>query len=545
MKIYDDVNIYIEETIEQNIDELTVDEAKVYAIAHISCFVTWLAKNNYIKYENILESDIATNYLLNNCNGIFEESILKKEIIPFVGAFYENYFALYKKNVVNIIEDLPLEFILTFEHYNKLEFMFNEAFYEFNNTGSIEEALSFINDGKYDEAITILKILSKQDDVALFQLGLILYFNKNDKSAITLLNSSLSNLENIITYISLFDNNQITEEESGITILDLLDKAVEFNHIEYIIKAAELKMSNNNSKLGVNLYNKAARLGSSFAQNKVGECYFNAIGITKNYSRAVKWFSKSTEADALCNLGICCEEGLGIDVNASKALTLYKEAKEKGCIKANYYLAMLYIKNKTNENEIFELIKYAAENDFVLALERYAHFLYNGIYSNANESLGYDYYIKAANLDNCDACFALGNIIKEEELSKEYFKKAASLNHPEASYKMSLLSDGITAKNYMEKSANLGFIDAIVNIECFNINHSMTNPVSREKSIKYLQDVNTKEAIHQLGLCYLTGLGFNVDLDKAIELLTKASKLGLEIAKLDLKKAKIEKLKLQ
>ena len=48
--------------------------------------------------------------------------------------------------------------------------------------------------------------------------------------------------------------------------------------------------------------------GNADAQNSLGDCYYNGIGVEQDYAEAVKWYRKSAEQGHLVaqdNLGFC------------------------------------------------------------------------------------------------------------------------------------------------------------------------------------------------------------------------------------------------
>ena len=67
-------------------------------------------------------------------------------------------------------------------------------------------------------------------------------------------------------------------------------------------------------------------------QNNLGICYQNGTGVEKNFQKAFELYQKATEqgsALAQCNLGICYQNGIGVKKNTQKAVELYQKAAEK------------------------------------------------------------------------------------------------------------------------------------------------------------------------------------------------------------------------
>ncbi len=84
-------------------------------------------------------------------------------------------------------------------------------------------------------------------------------------------------------------------------------------------------------------FKKSAEQGNADAQHRLGLCYENGLGTTRNYAQAFKWYKKSAEqgnAVAQYMLGKCYENGLGTIQNKSQALYWYKEAAAQGHLMA-------------------------------------------------------------------------------------------------------------------------------------------------------------------------------------------------------------------
>ncbi|MCK9154923.1 MAG: sel1 repeat family protein [Paludibacteraceae bacterium] len=78
----------------------------------------------------------------------------------------------------------------------------------------------------------------------------------------------------------------------------------------------------------------------------LGDCYYNGDGVEKNYTQAVKWYSKATEkGDAISQLflGDCYRLGKGIEKNYIAAAEWYRKAAEQGNNDAQSNLGLCYI----------------------------------------------------------------------------------------------------------------------------------------------------------------------------------------------------------
>ncbi|MDR0537274.1 MAG: sel1 repeat family protein [Tannerellaceae bacterium] len=92
-------------------------------------------------------------------------------------------------------------------------------------------------------------------------------------------------------------------------------------------------------------YEKAEKQGDAYAQNRLGVCYYNGEGVTKDFGQAVHWFEKAEKqgyAYAQYNLGICYYNGNGVTKDYIQAVSWFRKAAEKGDDIAQYELGLCY-----------------------------------------------------------------------------------------------------------------------------------------------------------------------------------------------------------
>ena len=122
------------------------------------------------------------------------------------------------------------------------------------------------------------------------------------------------------------------------------------NSLDQIALAAE----------AVKWFHKAADRGNADAENNLGTCYANGLGVPKDEAEAAKWYRKAAEqddADAQYWLGRTYEIGRGVETNIVEAAKWYREAAlnqnagaqewirkaaENGDASAQHHLGMLY-----------------------------------------------------------------------------------------------------------------------------------------------------------------------------------------------------------
>ncbi len=135
----------------------------------------------------------------------------------------------------------------------------------------------------------------------------------------------------------------------------------------------------------------------------------------KEYEKAYQWFQKSYEngiPKALLFIGICLEDGLGIEANLEKAIETYKKASREGVHEAETNLGLLYMQGRT------------------------------GISQNCTEAL--KWATKAADAGESKSMFNLGliyqngcgSVKKDKNKAKEFYTKAADKGLTQAKIKL-------------------------------------------------------------------------------------------------------------
>lgn len=111
------------------------------AANHIGFFMTWIIQHHFEGeiHEDELEAlekvrkeeMLGVDFFLDYCDGKLWISDFSNEILPFVGAYYEQYIHEYNVWVVNDLCDLPLEFVGTWEDYHRFEHIIDEAYADY------------------------------------------------------------------------------------------------------------------------------------------------------------------------------------------------------------------------------------------------------------------------------------------------------------------------------------------------------------------------------------------------------------------------------
>ena len=105
----------------------------------------------------------------------------------------------------------------------------------------------------------------------------------------------------------------------------------------------------------VQLYQKSAEAGNSYAQCDLATCYKNGKGVEIDLEKAIELYLKSAEADnslAQHNLAYCYEKGKGVEIDFEKAFHWYQKSAEAGNSKAQKNLADCYEHGKGVEIDL-------------------------------------------------------------------------------------------------------------------------------------------------------------------------------------------------
>src|SRR3990167_7318061 len=134
----------------------------------------------------------------------------------------------------------------------------------------------------------------------------------------------------------------------------------------------------------VKWFRLAALEKNDIAQNQLGVCYLNGIGVENDEKEAMQWFriaSDQGNVSAQFNLGFCYHSGIGIEKNEKEAAKLYKLAAEQGYSAAQNLLGLFYLNGtgiEKNEAEAVIWFRLAANQGNALAQNNLGFCYQNG-----------------------------------------------------------------------------------------------------------------------------------------------------------------------
>ena len=183
------------------------------------------------------------------------------------------------------------------------------------------------------------------------------------------------------------------------------------------------------------------------AQNILGNCYLDGLGIEKSYDEAIKWFSKAAEhgnIKALNNIGYCYENGFGVEVDLYQAFSFYKKSALMGNEIAFINIAKCYMKGLGTEPDTIKAIAWfekAAEIGYSLAQNNAGYLNFN--IGNIEKAI---YWLELAinnKEPNSNAMILLGycyengyGVNKDLDKAKNLFKQSYLLGNDMAKNKL-------------------------------------------------------------------------------------------------------------
>ena len=250
--------------------------------------------------------------------------------------------------------------------------------------------------------------------------------------------------------------------------------------------------------------------GYHWAQCFLGFCYYDGDGTAQDYTKAVEWYTKSSEQEnskAMRNLGFCCEKGQGCDQNTTKALEWYERSGKLGCTEA-----MNFYRNLTQAHKPW-------------------YDLYDSKIKTRSSNITHSNimpYVPSAN----DMVREPSRHVGPNDGGQALFEKGmAYWNGSDFKKK-----DDKRGQLMIEASASFGFPLAVACCHSHGFN-GMEQDFKKafEMCVKIEQETNGYHwAQCFLGFCYYFGCGTAQDYTKAVEWYTKSSEQGNSCAMADL-----------
>ena len=296
-------------------------------------------------------------------------------------------------------------------------------------------------------------------------------------------------------------------------------------------------------------YQAAAEQGVEAAQCSLGVYYANGWGVGKDLAQAVKWYSVAAErgyAKAQFLLGLCYERGEGVSEDMAEAVKWYRLAAKQGNMYAQCNLGLCYEKGSGANKNPMEAVKwYRAAAEQGLAEAQYhlgnCYFLGSGVSRDMAEAV--KWYRPAAEKGITmaqlllGACYSRGEgVSKDVAEAARWFRAAAEQGNAEAQNNLGLCYefgsgvslDPMEAVKWYRKAAEQGNVGAQNNLGmCYANGKGVSKDMEEAvKCFRAAAEQGYAEAQRNLGACYANGWGVSKDMTEAVKWLRAAAEQG-------------------
>lgn len=197
-------------------------------------------------------------------------------------------------------------------------------------------------------------------------------------------------------------------------------------------KAGKYCFSLKYSEVQIKECEKAANLGDSVAQYRVGWQYYKGQGIEKNYDKALTWFYKAAENRyplALYSIGSMFEKGEGVSVNYKRAIEWYQKGAEQGNTLSMFALGGIFIFGKSGVKDRESGIKWflqAASRGDPLALYYLGLIYYDDDFGIRDLVKSYSFLDAATRIEWSEKVFKLKEKVASE-MSQEQKRESENI----------------------------------------------------------------------------------------------------------------------
>lgn len=277
-------------------------------------------------------------------------------------------------------------------------------------------------------------------------------------------------------YIKQSGTIKLDPESAGYINVNLKEIGRSEDDSENLLSASELNdlgakaKKEGNYKKAVEYLRKSADKGYVLAMFNLGMCYEQGVGLNPSILEAWSWYKKAADkgyAPAMNSLGAICEKKHAV----AEAMTWYRKAADRGLLVAQFNLGTILMNQQKYEDAMRYLQK-AAEQGFAAAQCNLGLLYERGLGTVQNYSKAFEWYQKAANLGiaagqhNLARCFTLGiGVAVNPNEAFKWYRKAAEQGFAQAQYSLGkCYQEGFgTQKNeaeaekWLSKARNQGF----------------------------------------------------------------------------------------
>ena len=301
------------------------------------------------------------------------------------------------------------------------------------------------------------------------------------------------------------------------------------------------------SKLAISLLSQASQQGNTTGNFYLGICYENGVGVNKDETKAINYYYTAANAGhavAQSTVGWAYLWGMyGLDVNYSEAYKYVNAAIEQGEPQAYKIMGDIYRYGLgiTEDNyTAVEWYRKASEAGNIPATNLLAEMYIWGLGVVQDKTKGYHLYKAAADADDLNGFAGLGlcyengyGVIKNMHNAVTYYKKAAERGQNYSRYRLYKIyreGEGVTKNNqealkYLRMAADDNYADALcdLGIEYHDGEILHSEPATAIKYFTRAADNGSYFACGVLGIKYYLGEDpLDKDYDKAFLYLSAA-----------------------
>ena len=277
-------------------------------------------------------------------------------------------------------------------------------------------------------------------------------------------------------YIKQSGTSKLDPESAGYINVNLKEIGRSEDDSENLLSASELNdlgakaKKEGNYKKAVEYLRKSADKGYVLAMFNLGMCYEQGVGLNPSILEAWSWYKKAADkgyAPAMNSLGAICEKKHAV----AEAMTWYRKAADRGLLVAQFNLGTILMNQQKYEDAMRYLQK-AAEQGFAAAQCNLGLLYERGLGTVQNYSKAFEWYQKAANLGiaagqhNLARCFTLGiGVAANPNEAFKWYRKAAEQGFAQAQYSLGkcyqegfgTLKNEAEAEKWISKARSQGF----------------------------------------------------------------------------------------
>lgn len=277
-------------------------------------------------------------------------------------------------------------------------------------------------------------------------------------------------------YIKQSGTIKLDPESAGYINVNLKEIGRSEDDSENLLSASELNdlgakaKKEGNYKKAVEYLRKSADKGYVLAMFNLGMCYEQGVGLNPSILEAWSWYKKAADkgyAPAMNSLGAICEKKHAV----AEAMTWYRKAADRGLLVAQFNLGTILMNQQKYEDAMRYLQK-AAEQGFAATQCNLGLLYERGLGTVQNYSKAFEWYQKAANLGiaagqhNLARCFTLGiGVAANPNEAFKWYRKAAEQGFAQAQYSLGkcyqegfgTLKNEAEAEKWISKARSQGF----------------------------------------------------------------------------------------